>query len=174
MKKIVKSDFFDRPPAPVAKDLIGKFLVRNIGQKEIALMITEVEAYDGPYDLASHARFGQTARTAPMFGEPGTIYVYFTYGMHWMLNIVCRQQGAPAAILIRGVETISGPARLTKTLKIDKSSNGLFLCKKAGILIKDKGVRIPKKHILITPRIGIGYAGAVWSKKPWRFVYKAK
>lgn len=174
MKKIVRAAFFDRPPQEVARDLLGKYLVRRMDGKTIAAMIVETEAYDGENDLACHARAGKTARNAPMFGHPGTIYVYFTYGMHWMLNLVCGKREYPAAVLIRGLETsagwrIDGPARLTKSLAIDKQLNNKKLGKPSGLWIEDYGVRIPSRKIHRTPRIGVAYAGA-WAKKPWRFV----
>lgn len=170
-RRVLKKEFFDRPTITVAKDLIGKFLVRNIEGKMIALMITETECYDGFEDKASHASRGQTPRNTPMFAEAGTIYVYFTYGMHWMLNIVCGKEKYPAAVLIRGIEGITGPARLTKALKIDKQLNGTILSKKTGLWIEDRGAKIPKSKILRTPRIGVAYAGE-WAGKPWRFVLK--
>ena len=119
--------------------------------------------------MASHARSGRTARNAPMFAEAGTVYVYFTYGMHWMLNIVCRREGYPSAVLIRAVEGISGPARLIRTLQIDKTLNGAKLGKRAGLWVEDRGVRIRPRDINQTPRIGVSYAG-IWAKKKWRFV----
>jgi len=135
----------------------------------VALMITETEAYDGFSDKASHASRGQTPRNTPMFGEAGTIYVYFTYGRHWMLNIVCGKEKYPAAVLIRGAGEVEGPARLTKALRIDKRLNTKKLSKKDRLWIEDKGIRVSKKTIVATPRIGIAYAGE-WAKKPWRFV----
>src|SRR3989344_8728643 len=114
--KMLGKEFFDRPPQEVARDLLGKYLVRRVANKTVAAMIIETEAYDGERDLACHARSGKTARNAPMFENAGTIYVYFTYGMHWMLNLVCGKKEYPAAVLIRGTELVSGPARLTKSL----------------------------------------------------------
>src|SRR4051812_3049610 len=105
----LKSSFFDRNSIEVSKDLLGKYLVRRIGKKTLIFKIIETEAYEGPDDKASHASRGQTPRNIPMFGNPGTIYVYFTYGMHWMLNIVCGKKGHPAAVLIRGIEECIGP-----------------------------------------------------------------
>ncbi len=104
MRKILKESFFNRDTKIVAKELLGKFLIRKIADKEIATIITETEAYDGPYDLASHAFKGRTLRTEVMFGNPGKLYVYLCYGMHFMLNVVTREQGYPAAVLIRGVK----------------------------------------------------------------------
>lgn len=174
MRKILKPEFFERSALAVARDLIGKFLVRKIDGKEIALIITETEAYGGFRDLASHSRFGKTPRTSVMFGPPGHIYVYFTYGMHWMLNIVCGKEEYPAAVLIRAAGQFIGPARLTKALHIDKSLNGLLLGKKAGLWIEDRGVKIPKKAIIATPRVGINNSGPIWKERPWRFVHLQK
>lgn len=123
----------------MARDLLGKMMVRrfwpsqNDKCKEIRGVITETEAYLGEHDLASHARFGKTKRTKAMYGNPGTVYMFFTYGVHWMLNIVCARRGDPQAVLIRGVriigeageeENISGPGRLTKCLQLDGSFYG--------------------------------------------------
>jgi len=169
LHKPLGQSFFDRPTVAVAEELLGKFLVRKGGGKIVALMITETEAYDGFDDKASHASRGKTPRNTPMFEKPATIYVYFTYGMHWMLNIVCGKEEYPAAVLIRGVESIVGPARLTKALHIDKRLNTLLLSKKSGLWIEDRGVSVSKKDILTTPRIGVHYAQE-WTHKPWRFV----
>lgn len=155
----------------MARELLGKYLVRKIGNKEIALMITETEAYDGFRDGASHARRGQTPRNTPMFEEAGRAYVYFTYGMHWMLNLTCGKVGYPAAVLIRGAGEVVGPARLTRALGIDKTLNTLPLTKKTGLWVEGRGVRIPARTVMRTGRIGVDYAGA-WAKKPWRFVIK--
>ncbi|HEX8993763.1 MAG TPA: DNA-3-methyladenine glycosylase [Candidatus Paceibacterota bacterium] len=170
--KRLSREFFERAAPIVARDLIGKFLVRKLGGKTVAHMITEVEAYDGFKDKASHASRGQTPRNAPMFGSAGAMYVYFTYGMHWMLNIVCGKIGYPSAVLIRGVEGINGPARLTKALSIDRTQNTLKLGTTSGVWIEDRDVHIPRTHIQKTPRIGVAYAGEEWSAKLWRFVLK--
>ncbi|OGC04821.1 3-methyladenine DNA glycosylase [candidate division WOR-1 bacterium RIFOXYA12_FULL_43_27] len=166
MKKVLPLKFFKAPVLKVAESLVGKYLVRKSRGKEIALMITEVEAYDGCNDLACHARHGKTKRNEVMFGEAGHFYVYFTYGMHWMLNIVTGPKDYPAAVLIRGVEGIEGPGRLTKKLKIDKKLNGKTASKKSGLWFEDRGVAVRLKR---TSRIGVNYAGA-WAKKPYRFV----
>jgi DNA-3-methyladenine glycosylase len=167
---VLTSKFFNRPTCQVAKELLGKFLVRNYKNKLISLMICEVEAYDGPQDLACHARVGKTTRTDPMFGSAGHFYVYFVYGVHWMLNIVTGPNGYPSAVLIRGAGKISGPARLTKFLKINKSLNTKSASKKSGLWIEDRGVIIKPESIISTPRIGVSYAGPYWSKVPYRFV----
>lgn len=156
----------------VARDLLGMNLVRIIGGKVERWKIVETEAYEGSRDKASHASRGKTARNTPMFGEPGTIYVYFTYGMHWMLNIVCGKKEHPAAVLIRGLEGCVGPGRLTKKLKIDKDLNGKILGVKTGLWVEKVGDISPKMKIGKTSRIGVGYAGPVWSKKLYRFLLK--
>src|SRR3989344_3016714 len=133
MKKILPQSFFNRPTVLVAQELLGKFLVRRVGKRKIAVMITETEGYDGFKDKASHAHRGKTARNSIMFGEAGHWYVYFTYGMHWMLNIVTGPEKYPAAILIRGVEGINGPARITKALHINKLMNGKLADRETGL-----------------------------------------
>ena len=197
MKKVLAPSFFNRPTVRVAKDLLGKFLVRRRGKKQIAVMIAEAEAYDGPYDKASHASRGRTKRNEMMFGEAARFYVYFTYGMHWILNIVTGPKNYPAAILIRAAihngELINGPGRLTKYLKINKRLNGKFAIRRTGLWIEDRGVnphtkrgtvtliralgKIPRSgvgvkikpfKIIARKRIGVDYAGA-WVKKLYNF-----
>jgi len=137
--------------------------------KKLVHTIKEVEAYGGSEDLASHARFGCTKRTAPMFGPPGTLYVYFTYGMHWMLNIVCEAEGIPSAVLIRGTDKIIGPARLTKALGIDGGLSGMMIGEESGLWIEYSDTPVLPTQTRKTPRIGVDYAG-VWAQKCWRFV----
>lgn len=171
MRKILARDFFERDTLVVARELLGKYLVRRIKGKEIAMMITEVEAYDGFEDKASHAHRGETARNKPMFGDAGVWYVYLVYGMYEMLNIVTGRKGYPAAILIRGVREISGPGRLTKSLQISRAQNNKRAVFEYGLWIEDRGIIIPDNKIKKTPRIGVPYAG-VWAKKRYRFVLK--
>lgn len=170
MKRILGKPFFNRPTLAVAEEMLGKFLVRRIGSKEIALPITEVEAYDGFSDKASHASRGMTQRNAPMFGSAGVWYVYFTYGVHWMLNIVTGPKDYPAAVLIRGAGEINGPAKLTKKLLITKQFNNKPANRATGLWIEDRGVMIAKRDIARLPRVGVAYAGSVWSKKKYRFL----
>lgn len=154
-----------------ARWLLGKYLVREqAGSPVDARMITEVEAYDGERDLACHARAGRTARTAPLYENGGIWYVYLCYGIHEMLNLVVGPQDWPAAILIRGVEGIHGPGRVTKKLEINRSLNGTLAEPATGLWLEDRGVRVPEKCVQATPRIGVEYAGAIWAKKLWRFV----
>jgi len=161
--------FFNRHVLKVAEDLLGKYLIRKIGRKIIALPITEVEAYDGPRDKACHASRGKTPRTEPMFGPGGRFYVYFCYGIHWMLNIVTGPKNYPSAILIRAAGHINGPAKLTRYLKINKSLNAKEALPENGLWFEDRAVRIKKSKIKKSPRIGVSYAGPVWSEKPYRF-----
>lgn len=173
MRKVLNQAFFKQPTLLVTKALLGKFLVKDGGGGEkVALMINEVEAYDGFKDEASHAHRGKTLRNAVMFGPGGFWYVYFCYGVHFMLNIVTGPADYPAAVLIRGAGEICGPGRLTKFLGIDKGFN----CKKAGILsglwVEDRGVLVKQSDVAATARIGVSYAGPVWAKKEYRFVFK--
>ena len=172
----LKQTFFDRPTLTVARELLGKVLVRRIGRRKISVMITETEAYIGEKDLACHARFGKTKRNAVMFGPAGVWYPYFIYGMHWMVNVTTKGLDEPEAVLIRaGVllekdHVVRGPGKLTEILKVD----GKFYGESAtsgDLYIEDRGDR-PKK-ITRTPRIGIDYAGA-YKDKMWRFVFPAK
>lgn len=172
MKKELKEDFFNRDTKIVAQELLGKFLVRKIGKKEIAVMITETEAYDGPNDLASHASKGKTKRTKIMFGRPGNFYVYLCYGMHYMLNVVTREHGYPAAVLLRGIENFDGPGKVTKFFKIGKNFNAKPAEESTGLWFEDREEVVSKNNIKKLPRVGVGYAGPAWSDKKWRFKLK--
>lgn len=173
MKKvrILKKSFYDRPAPVVAKELLGKYLVRRRGGRTAAAMITEVEAYDGFSDKASHAHRGRTERNAPMFGDAGRWYIYLVYGMHWMLNAVTGRTGYPAAVLIRGLEDLKGPARLTKAFGIDRRLNAAPAAPRSGLWIEDRGVRLPPRRIGSGPRIGVAYAED-WAAKPYRYFIK--
>lgn len=131
-------------------------------------MVTEVEAYVGLKDKASHVSRGRTERNKIMFGRAGHWYIYFTYGMHWMLNVVTEREGYPAAILMRGVEGVNGPGRLTKFFKIDKRFNGKSVGRLNGLWIENRKVKIMPRQIRRGKRIGVDYAGK-WKDKPWRF-----
>ena len=170
--KILHQEFFNRKTLTVAKELLGIYLVRQDRKKTTAFKIIEVEAYIGPHDLASHVSKGMTKRNAVMFGSAGTFYIYFVYGMHWMLNVVTEREKYPAAILIRGVEGVPGPGRVTKLLKIDGKFNGLAASKKTRLWFEDRGERPRKIDIEKTARIGVSYAGEIWANKPYRFVLK--
>ncbi len=171
MNKILPPSFYRRKTLFVAKNLLGKYLVRKIGKKNIAGKIIEVEAYNGPKDLASHASRGKTKRNEVMFGDPGHWYIYLVYGMHFCLNIVTEKKGYPAAVLIRSVETesgeINGPGRVCRSFKIDLGlNNAKAFGKEAELWIEDRGEKIGK--IKRTPRIGVDYAKD-YKDKLWRY-----
>lgn len=172
MRKILNSNFFNRNTLVVARELLGKYIIVRNEEGEKGYLITEVEAYDGPTDKGSHASKGRTPRTSVMFGAAGHMYVYFTYGMHWLLNVVTREPGYPAAVLIRGVEGLNGPAKFTKAAGIDGRYNGLLASRKNGIWFEDRGIVIQDGGIEKGPRIGIDYAGPFWAKRQWRFYLK--
>jgi DNA-3-methyladenine glycosylase len=181
--------FFDTPVLIVARDLLGKRLVRMLDGERLAGIICETEAYRGEEDLACHARAGRTLRTQVMYGPPGHAYVYFTYGMHWMLNFVCGPPGFPAAVLLRailpteGLETIAarragqkpkqwtnGPAKICQSLGIDSNLNGHPLFNLQSELWVETAPSIPDEWVKIGPRIGIPNVPEPWRSKPWRFL----
>jgi len=166
--KVLDSSFFERSAEDVAHDLFGCHLCWRHGDKVQSRIITETEAYVGPEDLASHAARGRTTRNEAMFGPPGTFYVYFVYGMHWMLNVATGPVGYPAAVLIRSVDGLTGPGRLTKALRINGTLNGRVATKETGVWFS-KGPTPLKRRVLSSPRIGVNYAGPIWSVKPYRF-----
>jgi DNA-3-methyladenine glycosylase len=166
----LKSTFFQRGVLEVAPELLGKILIRRFDDSRVEkFVISEVEAYSGNGDLACHASKGKTARTEVMFREGGLVYVYFIYGMYWMLNIVTGKENDASAVLIRGVQGISGPGRVGKALQLDKSFNGENLFISERIWIENAE---PVKKFTTSPRIGINYAGEPWISKPWRFLIK--
>jgi DNA-3-methyladenine glycosylase len=186
--------FYARPTLTVARALLGQRLVRTLYGQRLAGRIVEVEAYGGADDAASHAHRGRTPRNAPMFGPPGHAYVYFIYGMHWMFNVVARQDGldVPAgAVLVRalspeeGLATMrqlrvgrperdltNGPARLAQALAIDGSLTGVDLCTHPHIFI-ESGTPLPDAAVACGPRVGVvGDESA--QARPWRFWVKNK
>jgi DNA-3-methyladenine glycosylase len=148
--------------------LLGKFLVRTGGEGR---MITEVEAYDGERDRACHARVGRTGRTEVMYAAGGVWYVYLCYGVHEMLNLVVGPRGWPAAVLIRGVAGCPGPGRVTRALGVGRRFNGAAAAPAVGLWLEDRGVRVPRRLVRATPRVGVAYAGPDWAGKPWRFTF---
>lgn len=169
---ILPRDYFDRPTIDVARSLVGKYLIREQGDRAIAGRIIEVEAYIGTEDKACHASKGRTARTDVLFGPPGHAYVYLCYGMYEMLNVVTEQEGFPAAILLRAVECdgslIDGPGRLTRAFDIDRRLNRCDLTIGQSLWFEDRGEAVPTGVLKTHPRIGVDYAGE-WANKPWRF-----
>lgn len=177
MSKIrLQKSFFVRPTLTVAKELLGKYLVRKIGRKRLAGKIVEVEAYIGPKDKASHAyNWKITPRNKTEYLEGGRIYIYLCYGMHWQLNIVTAKAGQPECVLVRALEPVktsgvdaSGPGKLCKWLELDKSFDSEDLTKSKRIWLENRDEKIEKSQIAMGPRIGIDYAKE-WAKKPWRF-----
>jgi DNA-3-methyladenine glycosylase len=186
---ILSHKFYERQVLEVAHDLLGKRLVRRMGNLQLSGFITEVEGYDGEQDLACHAHSGRTPRTEVMYGPGGHAYIYFTYGMHWCLNCVTGPLGYPAAVLLRailpveGLEQIAanragqpqklwcnGPAKLTRSLQIDGTLNGSNLCDPSSGILIEEGVTIPEEWIEHTPRIGIQNTPEPWHSLPWRFL----
>jgi DNA-3-methyladenine glycosylase len=176
--------FYEQPTVEVARQLLGKYLVRIGAAGVRAGMILETEAYVGLDDKASHASRGRTPRTSVMFGPAGFAYVYLIYGMHHCLNVVTEQEGYPAAVLIRAVEPsegmalmqkerplpdvrrlTNGPGKLCQAFGIDRRLNGLDMCGEA-LFVEDRDTRLV--DIVVTTRVGVDYAGP-WKDKPWRF-----
>jgi DNA-3-methyladenine glycosylase len=188
LTKLARS-FYSRPTLEVAKDILGKYLVRRSGTKTLIGKIVEVEAYLGSRDPASHAYRGRTERNAVMFGRGGHLYVYFTYGMHFCANVVTEQTGIAGAILIRGVEPVrgtttmvrnrrihgavtgfknltNGPARFCQAFGIGRKENGIDLL--GPTIYLTKGVRVPASSIRRSGRVGIRRG----TTHKWRFFLK--
>lgn len=163
-------DFYKQDVLEVAPQLLGKTLVRVMEDGTIRKgVITEVEAYRGEEDLACHARNGKTTRNGIMYREGGFLYLYLIYGMYWMLNVVTGMRDDPQAALIRGLQEVSGPGRLTRHLELDLSFYGLHLAE-SGVIWIEEG--ISDFEFEAGPRIGINYAGEYWKSRPWRYVMK--
>lgn len=164
-----------RDTVKLARELLGcRLVVRGADGAERRLRITETEAYDGPRDLACHASKGRTSRTEVMFGPPGRWYVYLCYGIHEMLNLVTGPTDWPAAILIRGVEGITGPGRVTRLCGVTRGLNASPAGPAAGLWIETADVPVLPREVLAGPRVGVDYAGAEWAAKPWRFRWMAR
>lgn len=180
--------FFSRSTLKVARELLGMRLVRREEDVRLVGVISEVEAYRGEEDQGCHARAGRTPRTRVMYGSPGHAYVYFTYGMHWMLNFVTEAEGYPAAVLIRailpveGLDVIAarrdgqpfahwtnGPAKLCQALGIDGRHNGLDLCAPQSEIFVQVGESIPDSAVTIGPRVGLNNVPEPWKSIAWRF-----
>ena len=186
---ILERDFYNRSALEVARDLLGCRLVRMMNGQRLAGSILESEAYQGEEDLGCHASAGKTPRTSVMYGPPGHAYVYFTYGMHWMLNAVTDRQETPAAVLIRAIQPVEGeglmainrpynagkrgwtdgPAKLTQALAIDKSFNEMDLCTRSDGLWIESGEPVPDTRVQRAARIGLNSVPEPWRSIPWRF-----
>jgi DNA-3-methyladenine glycosylase len=182
--ELVRRDFLARPVLEVAPRLLGAVLRSTTPACVVAVRLTEVEAYDGPNDPGSHAYRGRTARNAVMFGPPGHLYVYFTYGMHFCMNVSAGPDGQPSAVLLRAGEIVEGselarerrgaavpdrdlargPARLCTALGIDRAANDADLLAQGSAvqLLSGPGFAgVPETG----PRVGLREA----ADRPWRF-----
>jgi DNA-3-methyladenine glycosylase len=184
MKKLPRQ-FYNRNTIDVALDLLGCRLICTTDGVKTGGVIVEVEAYRGPTDPACHAFHGRTPRNEVMHGPPGFLYVYFTYGNHFMLNVVTERDNFPAAVLLRGIEPLynipvmgqrrntadftnisSGPGKLAKALNVTRVDNGTDLLKSH---IYVQGPSENSLEIMASPRIGIGTNGI---ERLWRFFIK--
>jgi len=189
--RVLAREFLDRPATEVAPELLGCVLEHATPEGLVAVVLTEVEAYAGEADPASHAYRGKTRRNAVMFGPPGHAYVYFTYGMHFCVNVVCGPAGVATAVLLRAGRVIEGeelaaarrhvprirdlargPARLCQALAIDRALDGADLCDPASSLrLRPPDSRslgpngAPLGPVSAGPRVGITVATDI----PWRF-----
>ena len=177
--------FYARPAPDVARDLLGRVVEVEGLDGLVAVRIVETEAYAGEDDPASHAWRGPTPRSSIMFGPPGHAYVYFSYGMHWALNVVCAPEGRAAAVLLRAGEVLegievarsrrragvatarlaSGPANLAACLGLDGASNGVDLTRASSPVRLRRGIATPDDRVAEGPRIGITRAVDV----AWRY-----
>ena len=190
MKKLPLSFYLRKDVLKISKELLGKILVTNWDGELTSGRIVETEAYAGEIDRASHAFRGKTPRTQVMYGQGGTAYVYLCYGIHQMFNIVTNAEGIPHAILIRGIEPVSGietmlrrtgkkkldetltrgPGNVGKAFGFHTSQCGNLLTSD-GLFIADDGFKVTPGFIGTSPRIGVDYAGehAEWH---YRFFIK--
>jgi len=185
--------FYKQSTLAVARGLLGQRLVHiqriNGRERRIAGLITETEAYCGQEDLACHARAGRTKRTDVMFGPPGVAYVYFTYGNHWMLNVVTEAEGTPHAVLIRAVQPLegleliarrrkgrpaplwtNGPGKLAQAFGITGKHNYLSLTDPKAIIFIERGPAVADRDVRTGPRVGLGATPEPWLSKPWRYM----
>jgi DNA-3-methyladenine glycosylase len=187
MPRPLPRSFYIRDTLTVARDLIGRVLARRIdGSLILRGRIVETEAYVGEEDQACHARAGRTRRTDVMYGESGHAYIYFTYGMHFMLNVVTEPPGSPAAVLIRAVEPLqgvewmanarrahaphalaSGPGKLCQAFGLTLEQNRTDLL--GPLLWIEPGESVEDRHVRTSARIGCQNAASPWDSIPWRF-----
>jgi DNA-3-methyladenine glycosylase len=165
---VIPVTFFARAAADVARDLVGMTIARAGYHGEVChFLVDETEAYEGIDDLASHAHKGLTQRTRVLFGPAGRFYVYRIYGLHWMLNVVTGPENHGSSVLIRGIEGVSGPGRVTAALRVDSCLNGMTTRVSSGLWFEFGPPR--RRPITRTARIGVDYAGPLWSRKKLRF-----
>jgi len=176
-RRRLSRSFFARSTLEVARDLLGRTLCRRLEDgRTLRGRITEVEAYDGPDDRASHAHRGRTRRNTPMFEPGGIAYVYLVYGMHHCLNLVTGERGYPAAVLVRATDPptdgcrTSGPGLVARAFGIDRGLDGASVVGRE--LWLEHGAPVDDRHVRRTARIGVDYAGA-WARRRYRFVVSA-
>jgi DNA-3-methyladenine glycosylase len=181
--------FFARPTLDVAEELLGKTLVKVEDNVLVGGLIIETEAYIGEEDLACHARAGLTPRTKVLYGPPGFAYVYFSYGMHWLFNVVTESENIPAGVLIRAIEpTIglerikerrgsqpqqlwtNGPGKVCQALAIEKQHHGMDICRGSSSVFLAEGISPDKFTVTKTPRVGLNKVVEPWKSIPWRFL----
>ncbi|MBN2083816.1 MAG: DNA-3-methyladenine glycosylase [Anaerolineales bacterium] len=179
--------FFRRPTLEAARALLGARLVKLERGRRLSGIIIETEAYIGRNDLGCHAsRGGRTRRNTVMFGPPGHAYVYFTYGMHWMLNLVTEAEDFPAAVLVRAMipaegravmgrrrggrnPVAGGPAMVSQAIQIDSRFNGHDLCENKSQLFLERAFSLPEEGVTTGPRVGLYTVPEPWKSIPWRF-----
>jgi DNA-3-methyladenine glycosylase len=168
---VLPRSFYDRDTLTVARQLIGKRLVRIEQGQRLAGLICETEAYCGEQDLGCHAKAGRTPRTAVMYGPPGHAYVYFTYGMHWLFNTVTRPAGEPEAVLIRAIVPAEGISLIAGRRGSQPRRHWTDGPAKlnAEIFIED-GPSVPDSWVATGPRVGLFTVPEPWKSKPWRFL----
>jgi len=181
--------FFARDTVQVARDLVGKRLVRLEGNQRVAGVILETEAYRGEEDLACHCRAGRTPRTEIMYGPAGRAYVYLIYGMYWLLNFVTESEGSPGAVLIRAIAPeegnriiaqrregqpekywTDGPGKISIAMGINGDHNGLNTCAPGAKIFVENGKDLDPTQIMSGPRVGLESVPEPWRSIPWRFV----
>jgi DNA-3-methyladenine glycosylase len=190
-RRRLPASFFGRSAVEVAPDLLGRVFVRELpGGERLAGRIAETEAYE-PGDPASHGARGKTARNASMFGPPGHLYVYFTYGSHWMINVVTGANGEASAVLLRALEPLegvttmiehrgglgrgdlrelcSGPGKLAQAFGVDGRHDGASVTRRGVDVWIASGNPLEPSSVVCGPRVGISKAIA----KPWRFMGRA-
>lgn len=183
-------EFYDRSAVEVARELLGCHLVRKLDGHRLVGIICETEAYQGEEDLGCHAHVGKTARNAVMYGSPGHAYIYFTYGMHWLLNAVTGPENIAAAVLIRSIypmkgldqmvlnrpnlayrkDWMNGPAKICQAFGLDGRLNGVDLCDPSGELVIEQGKGVPELEVKTSARIGLFTVPEPWKSIPWRFM----
>jgi len=189
MSNRLTESFFSRDTVQIARELIGKRLVRLEGDQRISGIILETEAYRGEEDQACHCRAGRTPRTEIMYGPPGRVYIYLIYGMYWLLNLVTEAEGSPGAVLIRAIAPeegkkvihqrrgktpekawTDGPGKICIALGINGELNGLNACAQGAPIFIENGQDVDSALIKTGPRVGLDSVPEPWRSKPWRFV----